>query len=77
MINFKYSLSPLTALLWTFGFSVISPTIDTSHHSFEKLQFFEAIFNMFGKAVFEVTEVEMMVYGHFPAASFYLSDRPF
>ena len=30
---------------------------------------------MFGKAVFEVTEVEMMVYGHFPAASFYLSDH--
>ena len=39
------------------------------------MQLFEAIINMFGKAVFEATEVEMMVYDHFPAASFYLSDH--
>ena len=34
------------------------PTIHTSHQSVENLHFIESIFNMFWRAVFEVTEVK-------------------
>ena len=46
------------SLLRTFGYSVLSPKNSYLTSIFEKKQFFEAIFKMFGKAVFEVIEVK-------------------
>jgi hypothetical protein len=51
-------VDPHPLLLGTFGFSVISPDDSYLPLILEKMQFFEAIFKMFGRAVFEVVEVK-------------------
>ena len=55
---FKRNIHLHPSLLRTFGYSVLSPKNSYLTSIFEKKQFFEAIFKMFGKAVFEVTEVK-------------------
>ena len=46
-----------TCLEETFGFFRSPPTIYASYQSLEKMQHFDVIFEIFGRAVFEVAEV--------------------
>ena len=54
----SFLFSPFTAEVIWFKFDLPQQFLHTSHQSLEKMQFFEAIFEIFGWAIFEAIEVK-------------------